>query len=135
MKKQTYQIGQKVMIEGTANEYIYFVEKGEFEVTKNIYIHPKRNLKFYEYLRFISTRDENFLGLLLNPDTKILYSPNKYEYDMFKITQQGLQKKIVRVCQTGINECFGLIESYVDCPYSLQTVVCRSKDATIFKIK
>jgi hypothetical protein len=104
MKKQTYQIGQKLMEEGKQNDYIYFVEKGVFEINKNIYIHQKKNLKFYEYLRFNSSRDKNFLQLLLNSDSQVLYSPSKREHEICKITHKGLKKKVVRVCQTGKHE-------------------------------
>ena len=39
MKRETFEIGQKVVIEGTEINDIFFVEKGEFEVTKYIFLH------------------------------------------------------------------------------------------------
>lgn len=93
MKRKTFEIGQKVVIEGMEINNFYFVERGEFEISKYIYAHKKRNLVFYEYLRFCSTRDNVFLKQLLNSDTKTLFSPHKNEYDIFGLTKKGLTRK------------------------------------------
>ena len=39
MKREIFKIGQKVVIEGTEIKDIFFVERGEFEVTKYIFLH------------------------------------------------------------------------------------------------
>jgi len=39
MKRETFEIGQKVVVEGTEINDIFFVERGEFEVSKYIFEH------------------------------------------------------------------------------------------------
>ena len=72
---------------------------------------------------------------LLDPNTKILHSSNKKEIDLLKISLKGLKKKVIRVSSVGENECLGLIEGFVDCPYSFVTITCTSEDAVVHKIK
>lgn len=122
-------------MEGTKIEDIFFIEKGEFEVTKYIFVHKKRNLIFYEYLRFNSiNRDEIFLKKLLNDDTRIVYSPNENEFDIFKVVKKGLPRKNIRISSLGENECFGLTEGYLNTPYSVFTITCKSRDAVLHRI-
>ncbi|CAI2364839.1 unnamed protein product [Moneuplotes crassus] len=135
LKRETFQIGQKICIEGTPIKDFFFIEKGEFEVTKYIFLHNKTNLVYYEYLRFCChNRDKVFLKKLINDDTRILYSPNNKEFDIFKVVRKGLPRKTIRVSSLGTNECFGLLEGYTNCPYSLFTITCKSRDAVLHRI-
>ena len=52
MKKQIFNIGQKVMIEGVKWDEVFFVEKGKFEITKTLYIQKARTIQYYEYIRY-----------------------------------------------------------------------------------
>ena len=64
----------------------------------------------------------------------MLYSPYKNEFDVFKTVRKGLPRKTIRISSLGANECFGLIEGYTNCPYSLFTITCKSKEAVLFRI-
>ena len=77
MKRETLVHGQKVLTEGSNSEFVYFIESGEFEVNKDIYLVKERNESWFEYLRFISTKNRKFLKHLLDPDTMTLFSQNK----------------------------------------------------------
>lgn len=122
MKKQKFQIGQKVTVEGVECEDIFFVESGEFEITKALYLHKARSSTYYEYLRITSTRDSKFLQKIFDPDTKVLFSSNENEFDDFRHTCKRNLKKMTRISSIGENECFGLIEGILECPYAIATI-------------
>jgi CRP-like cAMP-binding protein len=46
-----------MVTEGETAKYIYFIEEGEFEMTKSIYVKNERGSIFGEYLRFSSDKN------------------------------------------------------------------------------
>lgn len=122
MKKEKFVHGQKIVVEGSPIDSILFVDSGEFEIKKTLYIHKSRSSIEYKFLRYISSRDKKFLKKLLDPDTKILYSDSPDELEMLKITTKGLKKVNMKISSIGGHEIFGLIESFVDCPYAITTI-------------
>ena len=127
------------MLEGGPSNYVYFIESGEFEVSKNIYISKGRTSSYYEYLRFTSPKDLEFMKEVLDPKTRILYSKNEKELELFNLMlkqkRSAIHKSNIRISSIRDYEWFGLLEWYVECPYALTTVTWISQEAVLYRIK
>ena len=89
------------MVEGNSAKYVYFIESGEFEVNKNIYINKGRTESYHDYLRFTSPKDSEFMKEVLDPQTRILYSTNERELELFNLIikqkRSAIHKSNIRI--------------------------------------
>lgn len=134
MKEQKYIAGQKVILEGDDLKHVYLIEKGEFEVHKAVYLKSNRNLTYGHYLRVNSSYKFDSFKKMLNEESKIVFSNEKYELDNFKSKTSLMQKQNLKISLLGKSECFGIAECLFGCPYSIISVTCSSREGVIQKI-
>lgn len=135
METRTFVRGQTLYNEGDPVENILFLESGEFETTKNVYVKKnKENKVVCEFMRICSDKDRNLIQKLLDPQTKIIYSSKIIPKEEFKETMQGSKKIPISISNKQMYDCLGLIESVFDspslhCTY-MTSVKCISKEGT-----
>ena len=103
MKKEEYKLGQNVILEGDRQRYVYFIEEGEFEMQKTIYLQKRGDSIYGQYLR-LSSQDKIYnLQRVLNKN-EITYSKERNELANFKADTKTLTKKIFRFSILGRGE-------------------------------
>ncbi|CAI2367867.1 unnamed protein product [Moneuplotes crassus] len=130
-------VEQKILTEGEPLEYIYLIKKGEFEVTKSVFINPELaqdNPQKLKYLKLYTRKQVDFLRKL--KDSGLKYLVTKENIPVEKIKEgDNYQKKTIKISKIGDLECFGLIEAVLSCPYSVTSIKCMAKDSEVYKIK
>ena len=72
MQTKTFVRGQNCFVEGEEVKDIIFLEEGEFETTKKIYIKKNQENKVIcQFKRMESYKDKTFVEKLLDPDSKV----------------------------------------------------------------
>lgn len=142
MKREEATRGKKIIQEQDDASFIYFIENGEFEISKEIYTTAKK--KEYgnntqvpykaKFLKFISYNSNECIASMFEEDSLMLYSDNKSELEDFRTDTKKMKRHKERVSILGKNECVGLIEWALNCPYWVTTVTWISNEASYFKI-
>lgn len=89
MKREVVTRGKKIIQEQEEASFIYFIEKGEFEISKEIYTTSKKkeygnsNQAPYKakFLKFISYNSKDSIANVFEEDSLMLYSENKSELE------------------------------------------------------
>lgn len=78
-EKHKYSLGQEVISEGDYIDYVYLIEQGEFEVSKTLYLHKKRDATYAYYMRSICKENFDILEKVFTEDSKVLFTEDQFE--------------------------------------------------------
>ena len=75
-----------------------------------------------EFSRVYSNKDNEFLSLLFDPDSQVLFTEKSYKYQRFAFQMKNYNKTMFRIAWNRQFECFGLIEATLGCPFYTSSV-------------
>lgn len=133
---RNYHFGQKVLEEGETGNKLFLIQKGEFEVTKDLYLikDPIDNTITVQFKRLCSSKPKEFLNKLFNTRTQILYTDEILPRNSLKPRHKEVKKQTIRIAIRGEGDQVGLRECIFGCPYSTISVKCVSKEGSILII-
>jgi hypothetical protein len=86
------------------------------------------------FLKLISFSSLDYLQQIFTPETLVLYSENKSELKEFQERIKNLTKHKERVSIIGENNCVGLLECAISCPYWTTSLTCLTNNSVYYKI-
>ncbi|CAI2385961.1 unnamed protein product [Moneuplotes crassus] len=132
MKKKTYTFGKSVYLEGDKDDNIYFIEEGDFEMTKDIYILQDSNKLGFR--RMVIDMQRPYLDKLINFKNQIFVTTDENELSTLKSQYKGSVKNTTRMCLMSSCETFGLIELILNAPFRIFNIKCVSNTSTVYSM-
>ncbi|CAI2373140.1 unnamed protein product [Moneuplotes crassus] len=136
--------GNEIMKEQEDANFVYFIEEGEFEVSKTIWFEKDsiekgtegiRDKYKADFLRYSTVNCKPEILNLIDQATQMVFSNEDSELQRFKKNHKEYKKqRTEKISIIGSNETVGLIEAVLDCPYYASTVTCVSSTGVYHRI-
>ena len=83
LKETNYVLGQDVYVEGSKNSNVYFIESGQFVLTKDLYIHKDHENALVEFRRAFVEKDDKILMDVFHKETVCFFTDTLGKYYLF----------------------------------------------------
>ncbi|CAI2367645.1 unnamed protein product [Moneuplotes crassus] len=129
LKNKSYSLGQEVFYEGSNDSNVYFIESGQFVITKALYIRKDSGKTIIDFRRAYSGKPFNVLKSTFNEETVCLFTDNIDDQPLNKNKESEYFDLKISIRTSG--GMFGLTERFLGCPYRIMSIKCISKQGCL----